>query len=307
VQFSSAKAGPAPARPTAPPAEPNNPNSPTAQTPQPTNHSARSGNVPQPVWEAAKRMAPGINFSLREKTTESTGDFFVLEGKTTDGKRVELQSNSSGSNSIVLVDVTKDDLSPPVRLALDQGLPDLQVERLQAGGVNLGGRIYAYRIQGKRGDGSRLVFHIDPFGKAYSWPDYKQFYVYQVPLDSISPADIEAANAAQPGVTWHTAELRPEGDKKIVYLYGMDTKGRDVRVAHAEGYLLFYTKVSAEDVPEAAKAAVRVSYPGFKANSIEACGANTPQIVYYRFPGLMDDEFLVLCVRPDGTKIFKEE
>jgi len=263
----------------------------------------RGGNAPRAVWEAAERAAPGVELTLRERTVEPGGVYYVLSGRTADGKQIDVQSNASATSTIVMVDSSKAELTPVVREVLDNALRDLQITRIRTGGLRMG-QVTVYRIEGTRSDGSHLDMYIDPFGKATVGG--KPFYPYSIPLESVPPNVLEAMNAAQPNASWQRAELKPEGEKKVFHLHGVDTSGRNVHVLYFEGQAYFYCEISAAEVPPAVRAAVKEFYPGFRASAFEAHGAATPEIAYYRLPGRIGDESIVSLVRPDGTKITTE-
>jgi hypothetical protein len=259
--------------------------------------------VPQAVWDAAESVAPGVEFSLRERTEVRDGVLHVLQGKLPDGKRIEFRSDATGGQHSLRLERTKEELPPPVQELLNTAFSDVRIERMDAMQLRLDGAVFSYLIVGTR-KGSPFEVFVYPDGKDVKTRDGKRYYVWEIPLEEVPREAREAADAAQPGVSWHTAELIPEkGRGDVFHQYGIDAEGHEIHTMHDKDLTIGGKKVQLDEVPELAKAAIHKAYPNFKINTVWAMGGKTPDIVYYQFYGTVNEVSLSLISDPGGRSV----
>jgi hypothetical protein len=186
---------------------------------------------------------------------------------------------------------------------LADGLADLKVERIQAAGITLEQPL-KYVVEGER-RGKRVKLYISPNAQSI-FANNKEYRVYEIPLDSVPSEARKAADAAQPGVKWETAERKREGDLQVIHLYGVNGQGHTTHVAYAKGTAMFFTTIPENAAPQAVRTAVQQAYPEFKPGLVIAGGQNAPAVLYYEFTGMAGDQRLKLLVPPDGNRVINK-
>jgi hypothetical protein len=259
--------------------------------------------VPQAVWDAAKRVAPGIEFALSSRRREPDDFYYTIEGTTADGQSVFVECDAKGKYPLVYWELPEDEISQPVRQVLKSNLAGVKVERICGAGYMLGD-LLKYRLEGVR-NGNRLDVLIAPDASlAMNTYGGEKVYINEVPLDAVAAEDMKMAAKAQPDVTWHMAEIKMVTGSKVLTLYGKNSQGHEVELIRVEGYgPHFYITVPPQHIAEALRAAIGSSHPDFALKTIQAHGKETPEIVDYYFKGYIGDQYAEFLSDPDGKQV----